>query len=142
MPRNLWTGFVISGAVVVALARCGGGASTAPSKSQPQVFVALTGAPFTATVEGRTITADGTFTIPMSPGTHEIFGSFSSGQMIIVFGGASLGGGGVQSGSLVSVEGIAPLVQQCAAGWGDFSRSTRTFRVRFVVTTNGLAACQ
>ncbi len=142
MRRQLTAVVVIGAALAVSIARCGGSSPTEPSQSQPRVMVAFTGAPFTATVEGRTISADGTFTIPMTPGAHEIAGTYSSGLMIIAFGGASLGGGGVQSGSLVSVDGVFPLVQSCGIGWGDFTRVSRPFRVRFTVTTNGLAACQ
>jgi hypothetical protein len=142
MHRNHAAAVALFGALMVAVSRCGGSSPTEPSKGQPQVFVALTGAPFTATVEGQTITADRTITVPMTPGIHEISGTFSSGVMIIAFAGASLGGGGVQSGSLVSVEGVSPLVQPCVAGWGDFTRVSRTFRLRFTVTTNSLAACQ
>lgn len=122
---------------------CCGGSPTSPSPTnQASVVVAFVGAPFTATVEGRTISADGQFTIPMSPGTHEISGSYSSGLLVIAFGGAALGSGGVQSGSVTNVEGVFSQIQQCAIGWGDFTRVSRTFRVRFTVTTNSLGACQ
>src|SRR5437868_2694994 len=84
---------------------CGGSSSpTQPTQQGVQVIVGFFGAPFTATVEGRTISADGQFTFTMTPGTHEISGTFTSGLMVVSFGGGSLGGGGVQSGSLVSLD--------------------------------------
>jgi hypothetical protein len=124
--------------------RCGGNGSTPtqPSAQTVSVTVGLTGAPFTATVEGRIISADGLYTVPMTPGTHEISGTFSSGLMVVAFAGAgTLANGGVRSGSLVSVEGLAPNVLPCGIGWGDFTRRQFSFRVRFTVTTDTLSAC-
>jgi hypothetical protein len=133
---------------IAASVSCGGspsaGSPTGPSPAarNPTVIIAFNGAPFTAMVEGRTISADGTFTFEMAPGDHEISGTFTSGLMAVAFGGGGLGRGGARSGSLRSLEGTQPLVQQCAVAWGDFNRRQQTFRVRFTVTTDALSACQ
>jgi hypothetical protein len=139
--RLVVVGLLISAAL--GASRCGGSTPpTAPSSSVPTIVIAFVGAPFTATVEGKTISADGQFTVALAPGTHEISGSFTSGLLVIAFGGAALGRGGVESGSLVSVDGAFPQVQQCGIGWGDFTKANRTFRVKFTVTANSLSACQ
>lgn len=135
---RLLAGLVMSSAVV---AGCGG-APTTPSASSPTVLVGFAGAPFSATLDGKTVSAEGAFPFTLAPGDHEIAGTFSSGLMVIAFSGGLFGGGGVRSGSLVSLQGVQPDVSSCSASWGDFTRRQQSFRLRFTVTTDSYAACQ
>jgi len=98
-------------------------------------MLGFAGAPFSAVVNGRTVSADGVFTFDFPPGEHEISGTFSSGLMIIAFSWGSIGRGGVRPGSVRSLAGIDPFVDACAVSWGDLSPRQVTFRVRFTVTT-------
>ena len=128
----MWTTLAVS---------CGAGPA-APGSSSPTVVVGFAGAPFSASLDGTTVSADGVFTFSLAPGDHEIAGTFTSGLMVIVFSGGHFASGGVRSGSLVSLQGIQPDVMSCNASWGDFTRRQQAFRIRFTVTTNSLAACQ
>jgi len=123
---------------------CGSSSPTSPSSSSRQISIAVAfnGAPFTATVEGKSVSADGIFTFDVTPGEHEISVTFTSGLLIVAFAGGQFGRGGVKSGSLISLQGVEPLVQQCGAGWGDFIRRQQSFRLRFTVTADSLSACQ
>ena len=125
----------------VLVVGCGSG-PVAPSNSSPTVVVGFAGAPFSASLDGQTVSADGVFTFSLAPGDHKIAGTFTSGLMVIVFSGGQFSNGGVRSGSLVSLQGTQPEVTSCNASWGDFTRRQQAFRIRFTVTTNSLAACQ
>jgi hypothetical protein len=97
-------------AVAVFCAGCSSSPASPSSSGRPiSIAIALNGAPFTATVEGKTVSADGVFTFDVTAGEHEISGTFTSGVLIVAFAGAQFGRGGVKSGSLVSLQGVEPL---------------------------------
>jgi len=141
--KNGWRFREVCGGLVAALLylSCGGSNPTSPSGSVP-VFIGLAGAPFSVDIEGRTITAEGAFQFNMAPGDHEISGTYSNGLMVITFASGGVAAGGVRSGSIVSLQGVQPDVENCSASWGDFIRRQESFKVRFTVTTDRYSACQ
>lgn len=112
---------------------------TTPSRTV-RVAVGLAGTPFSVSFQGRTVTADGVFFFDLAPGDYDMSGTYTSGVFVVTFSKA--GSGGVRSGSLRSLQGTSPLVYSCGASWGSVVPAPQSFRLRFTVTDDALAACQ
>jgi hypothetical protein len=131
-------------ATIMATSGCGGTSPSAPSEvAKPQAILAFLGdGSFSATVDSATtIAAMGGHTLPLSPGVHEVSGTYSGRIFSIGFSGI---GGGVQTGTIQNVAGPTPDISSCQIIWGDFStwRSNVAFKVRFTVTNDKYLTCQ
>jgi hypothetical protein len=123
---------------------CGSNSPTSPgSGSSVAVLAVFTPVgTYSATINGQTLSASGGFTLHLSPGTHEITGSFRGQALGIGFGSA--GGGGAETSSLRSLSGPSSQISACQALYFNDSTPTvqREFRLQFRVTANVGAACQ
>lgn len=93
--------------------------------------------PFTATLAGRQFTNDGAFQISLEPGVYEITGSFTS--VSASFGFSHGTNGGVQTGSVQSLEGRIHSFDQCRLTYinpSGIDGVRHSFRLRFAVTRN------
>ena len=133
-------------ALLFALLCAGACGPSSPSRLVP-VRVVVAGQPFTASVDGRTVSADGEVDVEYQPGVHEVSGTFSGELMIVAFARGTPAGG-VRIGSLQILEGpgsvptgLAPFQDGCVAVWGGLGSRPQPFRVRFTVTTDAAAAC-
>ncbi|MBI3491558.1 MAG: hypothetical protein HY047_07250 [Acidobacteria bacterium] len=108
------------------------------------LIVAFTsvGGTYTASLNGQTYTASGGFTVNLPIGTQQISGSFTGTGFGVGF--TTIGGGGVQSGSLRSISGPSPQVSSCQILYFnlDTPNVQRTFQLQFQVTSNVGSACQ
>ena len=131
-------------ATMTATSGCGGTSPSGPSEvAKPQAILAFLGdGSFNATVDSATtIAAMGGHTISLSPGVHDVSGTYSGSMFTIGFSGI---GGGVQTGTIQNLAGPTPDVRSCQIIWGDFStwRSNVAFKVRFTITSDTYLTCQ
>ena len=105
-------------------------------------FVAPGTTRFTATLDGRTYREPGVQLVRLnSDTTYEITGSFAGQGLAIIFSGSFSGAGGVQAGSLDSVEGPAGVVNSCDVSYLPPDTATHNFRLRFQTTSNRQEGC-
>jgi hypothetical protein len=108
------------------------------------VFVPL-GGTYTAQLNNQTYTASGGFLVNLSPGTtYQVTGSFIGQGFSVAFTSVTLGGGGVQSGSVRSVSGPSGSVSSCQVDYFNINtpNTQRSFQVSFTVTSTVGSACQ
>jgi hypothetical protein len=114
---------------------------TAPSGIDVMLVFTPVKGTYTARLEDQTYTLAGAFAANLKPGTHVVAGSFVGEGLLVGF--ASIGPGGVQSGSLRSEAGPLPRIAPCSVGYSDAdaSGSAREFRLQFQITANIASAC-
>jgi hypothetical protein len=97
---------------------------------------------YSITLQSRTITADGTYFFSLAPGTYEVSGQISGLTQVLLRGGMTPDGGssfgGVQAGSITSVQGPTPLTQPCDLTY----LGAGAVKFRFTVISTSANACQ
>jgi hypothetical protein len=133
--------------LTVVLSHCG---SPTSSNDLAIQFLAApsVGGMFTLSLNGRTYTSPSLQTVVLSPGTYEVSGTATGTvnqgtQLIIGFsgGGTTLGKGGVESGSIVSVAGPFVTTSACGIGYYDGSPGPYQYRFFLTVTSDAAKAC-
>jgi hypothetical protein len=103
--------------------------------------------PFSFTLQNRTITLEGgPYFFSLAPGTYEATGQFSSFAALFLLGGGStpnydLSPGGVQRGSIRSLQGPNPSITSCGIDYFSTSTGAQSFRFQFTVTSSNTNAC-
>jgi hypothetical protein len=99
------------------------------------------GGGFTAKIENDTYTTPGAIKATLSPGIHQIAGSFQGAGFVVGF--ATIAAGGVKSGSVNSVAGPSPKISSCAINYvnQDSPAARVDFQMQFQVTDSQTAVC-
>jgi hypothetical protein len=134
--------------LVVALMLGAGCANSpsAPASSNIDILIVFSpvagpdGGEFTARLEAETYTLPGAVKATLGQGIHQITGTFRGAGFIVGF--ATIGEGGVKSGSVNSLAGPSPKITSCAITYASQSSTERvTFQMQFQVTDSQTAAC-
>ena len=136
--------------LVILASACGSDSPSSPTSSSSSgiavlVVFAPVGGTYTAQLNNQTYTATGGFTVNLSPGTtYQVTGSFVGQGFGVAFSSLTLGGGGVQSGSVRSVSGPSAQVSSCQVVYTnlDSPNTQRSFQVSFTITSANGSACQ
>jgi hypothetical protein len=117
-----------------------GGSPADPSRQAVQLTIVLTtDGPFSATLQGMTITAQGVHAFNLTPGTYQISGQMESPFLDVAF--ARLGAGGVATDSITAPTGPSPVVGHCDASFLTLN-PPQSFSVSFTVSASTATACQ
>jgi hypothetical protein len=120
---------------LVPLYACGGDPTSLVGKAQVLVnFGPAENGSFTAQLNGQTFKSAGWFPMNQSSSgsTYEITGSFTGSSMRIRFSTSTAAG--VQSGSVLSLQGPGPVVSDCELTYVPTTSGSHQFRVQFKVT--------
>ena len=122
--------------------------STSPGGIQVHFIAAPSGSSsFSLILQGRTYTGSAVQTVMLDPGTYEVSGSVIGGNLgtglTIGFtgGGTTVGQGGVETNSIVSVAGPPSITLGCGIGYHLEQNTQFEFRFRFRVTADPARAC-
>lgn len=102
------------------------------------------GGSYSASVGGRTYTAQGAFEVSFPAGSQQtISGTFTGFVFTVGFAKGS-GSGGAQSGTVRSVSGAGAIVSQCNVSYDNSGSpgTLRSFSMTFSVTSSNTNACQ
>ena len=97
-------------------------------------FTPAEGGSFTAKLNGKTFTSAGWFAVNLKSleSTYDITGSFTGGSLHVRFAASTAAG--VQSGSVVSVEGPAVVATECGLTYVPNAPGSYQFRIQFKAT--------
>ena len=129
------------GVVLACLPGCGGSDSpTGSSGGVPILLLLNADGPFSISLQGQTITAQGPYNFTLKPGAYEMTGQMRTTVLSIDFSKVS-GTGGVEAGSVRNAAGPAVDVSQCGVLYLAYSPPSNV-RVQFTVTESNAAACK
>ena len=109
---------------------------------EARIIIGFTpGGTFTARINGKTFSSAGGFPVTLTSlgNEYEISGSFTGGSLGLTFAAST--STGVQSGSLVSVEGPNPRILNCDVMYLASTNASQQFRLRFKSTATAALVC-
>src|SRR5262245_14237016 len=104
-------------------------------------FTPAEGGSFTARINGQTFSSPGGWAVTLSSlgSTYEISGSFTGGSLGVTFAAST--STGVQTGSVVSVQGPSPNITGCGVIYVAPSTASQQFRIQFKSTAAASLVC-
>src|SRR5262245_57245723 len=104
-------------------------------------FTPAAGGSFTARINGKTFSSPGGFAVTLSSlgAIHELNGSFTGGSLGVTFAAST--STGVETGSVVSVQGPSPNISGCGVIYVAPSTASQQFRIQFKSTAAASLVC-